>query len=134
MPQNRETGARASKFGHQNGTLVIGQLGGTNRKPGSNECDLQGERVSVHSAHYRQGRPQSVGVTLACLKAVRSVVGAFEDEDGSFRVLKLTARDFRRFSRPTASLGPSFGRVVLVKRSVFEDYGNAIPLVRAPGQ
>lgn len=131
MPQDRETGARASRFGHQNGTFVIRQLGGTNRKPGSNECDLNGERVSVHSAHYRGGLPQSVGVTLVSLRAIKSVVGAFEDEDGSFRVLKLAASKFRRFSRPTASLGPSYGRVVLGTRSVFEEYGNAIALIPA---
>jgi hypothetical protein len=129
VAQNRETGARASKFGHQNATLLIAELGGVNRKPGSNEFDLRGERVSIHSAHYRNGKVQSVGVTLLCLKTIRAVLGAFESEDRSFKIWKLPANDFAKFSRPTASKGASAGRVVLVKRNVFETHGKLLATI-----
>jgi hypothetical protein len=131
MPQDKESGARASHFGHQNGSALIAHLGGKNRKPGSNEFDLKGERVSIHSAHYRNGRSQSVGVTRLCLKKIDSVLGAFQDEDGSYRVLKLSSNQFESSSRPTASRGPSSGRVLIVKRSVFEDKGKRLAVVPA---
>ncbi len=131
MPQDRESGAKASRFGHRNGTAMIAQLRGTNRKAGSNEFDLQGERVSVHSAHYRRGRVQSVGVTRLCLKTVKSVLGAFQDKNGSFQILKLPVDHFKKFSRPTASRGPSSGRVVIVKRSVFEEHGKLVTVIPA---
>lgn len=129
MHQDKESGARASHFGHQNGTALIAHLGGKNRKPGSNEFDFNGERVSIHSAHYRNGRSQSVGVTRLCLKTIRSVLGAFQDEDGSYRVLKLSANQFESSSRPTASRGPSSGRVLIVKRAVFEEHGKFLRII-----
>jgi hypothetical protein len=129
MPQTRETGARASRFGHQNGTMIIAQLGGTNRKPGSNEFDLKGQRVSVHSAHYR--RAQSVGVTRKSLKAIKSVLGAFQEKNGSYRILKLPADRFEKSSRPTASRGRSSGRVLIVKRLTFEEEGTLVKVLPA---
>lgn len=129
MSQDRESGAKASRFGHQQGAVIISHLGGTNRKAGSNECDLNGERVSIHSAHYRRGRKQSVGVTRLSLSAIKSVVGAFEEEDGSYRILQLPASLFDKFSRPTASRGPSAGRVVIVARSVFEEHGKFLTVL-----
>jgi hypothetical protein len=129
MPQDRDSGAKASQFGHQNATKIIAQLGGTNRKRGSNEFDLNGQRVSVHSAHYRNGRIQSVGVTLNCLRTIKAVLGAFQEKDGSYRLLKLPAELFKKFSRPTASRGPSADRVVLVKRKIFEDRGKFVTVL-----
>jgi hypothetical protein len=131
LPQDRNSGAKASQFGHQNATKIIAQLGGKNRKPGSNEFDLNGERVSVHSAHYRNGRVQSVGVTLNCLRTVKAVFGAFQDKDGSYKLVSLPAALFKKFSRPTASKGPSADRVVLVKRKIFEDHGKFVTVLLA---
>ena len=129
MPQDRESGARASDYGLQNATALIEELGGTNRKQGSNEFDLNGERVTIHSSQYRNGRPQSVGVTLACLEKVKSVLGAFQDDNGSYQVLSLPAGEFKKASRLTASHGPAKDRVVIVKRSVFEAKGKRIAIV-----
>ena len=131
MAQDRESGARANEFGHENATTIISQLGGTNGKPGSNEFELNGERVSVHSAHYRSGRVQSVGVTLNCLRTIKAVLGAFQDKDGRYQLLKLPAEQFKEFSRPTASRGPSAERVVLVKRKMFEDHGKVVMVLPA---
>jgi hypothetical protein len=129
MPQSRETGARASHYGHQNGTAIIAYLRGANRKPGSNEFDLNGERVSVHSRHY--SRLQSIGVTRLCLKRISSVLAAFQEEDGSYRVLKLPVEQFVAYSKTTASRGPSSGRVLIVSKSTFENKGKQIALVPA---
>jgi len=106
--------------------MIIAALGGVNRKPGSNEFDLRGKRVSVHSAHYRNGRIQSVGVTLSCLKEIKSVLGAFQNKDGSYPLFELPVKQFERYSRPTASRGSSAGRVVIVKRKIFEEHGKLL--------
>jgi|GEM_PF-1494533 len=131
MPQDRESGARASEFGLQNATTLIEKLGGTNRKPGSNEFDLKGERVTIHSSQCRGGRPQSVGVTLLCLEKVKSVLGAFQDKNGSYQILSLPAAEFKKHSRPTASLGPSKDRVAIVKRSIFVEKGKRVAVIKA---
>ncbi|MBZ5533656.1 MAG: hypothetical protein LAO20_19675 [Acidobacteriia bacterium] len=131
MPQDRESGARASEYGLENATALIKHLRGKNRKRGSNEFDLDGERVTIHSSQYREGRPQSVGVTLVCLVTVKSVLGAFQDNNGSYQIMSLPAGEFKKASRLTASHGPAKDRVVIVKRSVFEAKGKRIAVVPA---
>jgi hypothetical protein len=74
---------------------------------------------------------QSVGVTKLCLRKIDSVLGAFQDKDGSYCILKLAANQFQKSSRPTASRGPSSGRVVIVKRAIFEKEGKRLATVPA---
>jgi hypothetical protein len=131
MPQDRDSGARASEYGLENATALIEHLGGKNRKRGSNEFDLEGERVTIHSSQYRGGRLQSVGVTLVCLDTVKSVLGAFQEENGSYHVLSLPSEEFRKASRLTASHGPAKDRVVIVNRSVFEQKGKQLAVIPA---
>jgi hypothetical protein len=126
MTQDRESGAEANRFGREYGGKIIAKLGAKKFKSGSNECELDGKRVSVHCARKRT---KSVGVTLLCLKQLDAVLGAFEQEDGSFRVLRLSALLFTNHSRPTRSKGPSAGRVVLVTRAVFEKYGELVQII-----
>ncbi len=126
MPQDRESGAEANWFGRQYGAKIIATLGATKVKPGSNECLLGGKRVSVHCARKNT---DSVGVTRLCLKKLDTVLGAFEQEDGSFQVWELPADQYVKHSRPTRSRGPSAGRVVLVRRTVFEQHGRLVRLL-----
>ncbi len=127
MPQDRESGAKANKFGREYGGKIIDALGAKKVKAGSNECVLNGKLVSLHCAHRNT---DSVGVTRLCLKRLDAVLGAFEQEDGSFRVLQLPASQYTKNSKPTLSRGPSAGRVVLVKRAVFEKEGTLVKVVR----
>jgi hypothetical protein len=126
MPQDRESGAEADRFGREYGAKIIGALGAKKVKPGSNECLLGGRRVSIHCAHKHTN---SVGMTLLCLKRLDAVLGAFEQQDGSFRILELSADLYTKHSRPTRSRGPSAGRVVLVRRTVFEQHGKLVRLI-----
>jgi hypothetical protein len=126
MPQDRSSGAAANQFGREYGAKIISLLGGKKVKAGSNECVLDGKLVSVHCARRTT---TSVGVTKLCLERLDAVLGAFEQEDGSFVVLRLPAIDYKRNSRPTRSRGPSAGRVVLVERSVFEESGNLVMVI-----
>jgi hypothetical protein len=60
---------------------------------------------------------------------LKAVLAAFQDKNGDYAILSLPAKEFRKASRPTASHGPARGRVVIVKRSVFEQKGQRIAVV-----
>ena len=66
------------------------------------------------------------------LARVKKVLGAFEEDDGRFRVMALSPEDFRRNMRPTRSTGPSAGRVGIVSKTAFERVGRLVKLVRLP--
>jgi hypothetical protein len=126
MPQDRESGAEANRFGRENGTRIMSSLGAERVKAGSNECIFGGQRVSVHCARRATN---SVGVTKLCLERLDAVLGAFQQDDGSFVVIQLSADEYKKYSRPTRSRGPSAGRVLLVARSVFEKSGRVVGMV-----
>ena len=50
MPQDKQSGARASRYGLQCGKRIIDAMGAKSTKPGSNECLLHGELLSVYCA------------------------------------------------------------------------------------
>ena len=126
MPQDREGGTEANRFGREYGEKIIAALGAKKVKAGSNECILDGKRVSLHCAHKNT---KSVGVTKLCLRRLEAVLAALEQEDGSFRVLQLPADQYAKHSRPTSSRGPSAGRVVLVRTAIFQDHGKLVKVI-----
>jgi len=123
MGQDRNSGAEANKFGREYGAEIIRRLGGEIVKKGANECIIGEDLLTLHCARKNT---KSVGVTRLCLERVKGVLGAFEQEDGSFAVLKLSPTQFRENARPTASRGPSAGRVLIARRSTFERLGQVI--------
>ncbi len=127
MPQNQQTGAAGSGYGHECGKKIIAALGGKKLNSRSNVFLLDGKRYTVHCARKRT---TSVGVTYLVLKNLDAVLGAFQQEDGSYRLLKLSAKQYRDNMYPTRSKGPSAGRVGMVRRAVFEDIGTLFKLVR----
>jgi hypothetical protein len=128
MPQDRDSGAAASRYGHEWGERVAAALGAQKLRRGSNECMYKGERVVIKCAHQR--RVQSVGVTYLMLERLAAVLGAFEQPDGSYRVIRLAASRFASAMRPTRSRGASAGRVGVVKRAVFEQHGSTVAILR----
>lgn len=127
MPQNQQTGAAGSNYGHECGKKMIAALGGNKLNSRSNVFVLDGKRYAVHCA---QKRTTSVGVTYLVLKNLDAVLGAFQQDDGSYRVLLLSAKQYEANMYPTRSRGPSAGRVGMVKRTVFEDIGTLFKVVR----
>ena len=128
MPQDRESGARASQYGRKCGKKIMDAIGAKSVKAGSNECDLDGKLLSVHCAHRDVA---SVGVTYKALERISAVLGAFEQEDGSYLVWRLPADQYKKLMRNTASTGPSRNRVGIVKRVDFERVGTRFTSVPA---
>lgn len=120
MPQDRESGAKASQYGHDCGKKIMEAIGAKNVKAGSNECLLGSELLSVHCARKHTDR---VGVTYKALDRIVAVLGAFEQEDGKYIIWRLSKHQFEELMIGTKSLGPSRGRVGMVKRIEFERYG-----------
>lgn len=128
MPQDRESGARASQYGRECGKKIIAAIGAKSVKLGSNECDLNGELLSVHCARKAT---DSVGVTYKALDRISAVLGAFEQDDDSYLVWRLTAEQYKRVMKETRSKGPSQGRVGIVKRAEFERLGTRFAKISA---
>jgi len=129
MPQDRESGAEASRYGHECGERIAAALGTRLLGGASNECLLSGERVVINCAH--NATPE-VGVSYRMVNTLDAVLGAFEDANGSYRVLRLPAQRCADLmaADPTASHGPSAGKVGLVRRAVFEQEGTLVAVVR----
>ena len=129
IPQNQQTGATASIWGRKTARAIASLIGASAPTGASNKCELDGEPVALHCARRRT---KSVGVTYIMLARVKTVLGAFEEDDGRFRVIALSPEDFQRNMRPTRSTGPSAGRVGIVSKTAFERYGRLVKLVRLP--
>ena len=129
MPQDQQTGAAASAWGRKTARAIAPLIGASAPTGASNKCEVDGEPVALHCARRRT---KSVGVTYVMLARVKTVLGAFEEDDDRFRVIALSVEDFRRNMRPTRSTGPSSGRVGIVSRTAFERDGRLVKLVRIP--
>ena len=120
MVQTQASGATANAWGHSTAHAIAKQLGTSLLRAGSNECELDGERIVLKCA---RPKTTSVGVTLKMLERLDAVIGAFQLEDGSFELWRLTREQYENHMRPTASKGTSAGKVGIVSRSAFRTEG-----------
>jgi hypothetical protein len=57
------------------------------------------------------------------LERLDAVIGAFELENGEFEIWRLSPDIYRQEMTRTRSQGPSAGKVGIVKKRVFQEYG-----------
>lgn len=126
MPQDQRSGAEGNAFGHECGEKIAAALGALKFTSTSNECLLNGERVVIKCA--RKGTTQ-VGVLYHMLKNLDAVIGAFEQKDGSYSILRLSAQDYTLHMARTRSKGASSGKVGVVNRSVFLRDGTRVKVL-----
>src|SRR2546426_9369824 len=100
MPQDRFSGAEANRYGRQRAEQIAAALGAEPMNNASNEYLLDEERVVIKCARTRTTQ---VGVTYQMLNRLAAVLGAFEQLDGSYRVLRLPARRYATLMKPTRS-------------------------------
>lgn len=127
MPQNQETGRKASRWGQTYGKKIISKLGGKPVRSGGNEFLLDGKRYLLDCAHEKTS---SVGVTYKMLDRVAAVLAAFEQPDGTFLILRLSREQYKNHMQGTRSLGPSNGRVGKVSRARFQSEGTKFDAIR----
>jgi hypothetical protein len=86
MPQDRQSGLKASRFGKECARRIASAIGATMLGAKSNECIWNGQRTLIKTAHQRT---TSVGVLYHMIERVDAVLGAFQDADESYRVMRL---------------------------------------------
>jgi hypothetical protein len=124
VPQDRETGAKASKWGHRMAELIAREISALGMRKTSNECKLGEERIVIKCANIRT---QSVGVTYRMLERLDRIVAAFRLDDGSFELWALSPAEFRSAMRESRT---SAGKTGLVERAFFERHGKSLGRVR----
>jgi hypothetical protein len=126
MPQNRETGAEADRWGRETARKIILLLHGKPISKFSNECKIRGQRLVVKCA-----RPttQKVGVSYQMLERIDAVIGAFARDHRMFDLFLLTASQYKVHMTPTRSRGASSGHVGMVRKLIFEQLGKSKGLV-----
>lgn len=123
MPQDRESGAAANKYGRETARKIMKKLGTKPISSMSNECVLKGRLVAIKcSRKYTK----CIGVSYLMLKRLKAVIGAFETENDYYDLYELSPRVFANNMRPTRSKGAAAGKVGLVTQSVFEAKGRFI--------
>lgn len=127
MQQDQESGASGDAFGTETAPLIAKSIGAIMLGPNSNEAKYHGQSVVIKCAG---ARTKSVGVTYLMLKRLQQVIGAFQQDDGSFEVIALPAAIFKEEMRETKSKGASAGRVGLVSKRVFAAKGEFLGSVR----
>lgn len=103
MPQDRESGDRARRWGYENAQKVASHLGATLINPRrSNEAIWNNRKILITSAHY--GTP-SIFVTIATLDRIDAIVASLQDKDSRFTLHELTPLWFQQNMRQSRSSG-----------------------------
>jgi hypothetical protein len=122
MSQDRESGAKASEWGHQTARRLAEKLGAVDIGVVSNECRWNGNRIVIKCA---KAGTTSVGVTYRMLEHLDHILGAFELDDGSFEAWSITPAQFESAMRESRSRG-GIGKTALVSRSFFQQHGKHV--------
>lgn len=128
MSQTSLSGAEASRWGHRCSRAIAAQLGASEPQGNSNECELNGQRVVIKCAHLNT---DSVGVSYLMLERLDAVIGAFEVESGHYEIWQLAPDIYRQEMTGTRSQGPSAGKVGIIKKRTFQEYGTSLGRVAA---
>ncbi len=126
MSQDQASGAAGNAFGREMAPQIAKALGAVMLSSRSNKANFGGRRVVIKCAAQRT---TSVGVTCRMLAWLHTILGAFQQADGSFRVLALPAHALIKAQRDTRSQGAAAGKVGLVSRRVFEEQGTHVKTV-----
>ena len=111
MPQDRDSGDRARKWGYNMAQEVANHLGATLTNLGrSNEAIWNNRRILIKSAHY--GVPE-IGATVATLGRVDAIIAALQDKDKAYTLYEVTPAWFRSKMNPSRS--PKASHVMMVR-------------------
>jgi len=101
MPQNRNSGDRARKWGYAMAQKLANHLGATLMNPKqSNEAIWNNRRILIKSAHF--GVPE-IGATTATLDRVEAIIAALQEEDGGYTLYEVEPTWFRQNMKPSRS-------------------------------
>ena len=101
MPQDQISGATANTAGYTRAKRVAKYLGAVLTNPGkSNEATWNGKSICIKSARHGN---TLIGVTLAMLSHVQSVVAAIQEPNGKFTIFEVPSTWFSNEMRVPAN-------------------------------
>ena len=128
MPQTRETGDRARKWGYFMAHKVAEHLGATLTNPiRSNEAIWDERRILIKSAN--RGVPQ-IGATPATLDRVEAIIAALHEADDTFSLIEVTPSWFK--SKMSPSRSPRASHVMMVKCADVRNEGISLGSMEKP--
>jgi len=127
MAQDRDSGAQADRWGRDQAKNIATSIGAQMVRNGSNEVVYENCRAVLKGA---RSATTKVGVSYKMLEHIDAVLGAFENSNGTYRIIRLSAKDYKASMKPTRSKGPSANRVGTVDVAVFDQRGVNIGTVR----
>jgi len=127
MPQNRESGARANRYGRECAKKIAKKIGAKSISNTSNEFEFQDRKITIRCAGYSTS---DLGVTYKMLERIDAVFAALEQENGEYNLYEISPDMFKKNMRETRSAGPSAGKVGLVRKKVFVNRGKFICSVK----
>jgi hypothetical protein len=111
---------QANRYGRDRAKVIAKGIGAQMVRKGSNECLYKNERVVIKCARIATTK---VAVSYKMLQHLDAVLGAFENSNGSYRIIRLSKKAYQANMKPTRSKGPSANRVGVVDRAVFDRRG-----------
>jgi hypothetical protein len=120
MPQNQETGARANAWGHEASRNIAKQIGAVSVSATSNEFRYKDKLVTIRCA---KKTTTIVGVTYSMMERIESIIGAFENSDGTFQLYEISPQIFKMNMRDSKNEN----KVGVVRKKVFQDFGTKVP-------
>lgn len=96
MPQNRETGAAANRYGKETAAQIAKRLKAKKLDKISNEVQYKKRRAVIKCAHYGN---IYIGVTTKMLERLDEIIAALENEFGKYELYALSPKIFKKNMR-----------------------------------
>jgi hypothetical protein len=126
MPQDRDSGDRARKWGYSMAQKVANHLGASLIRPKrSNEAMWQNRRVLIKSAHY--GVPE-IGATASTVDRVEAIIAALQDRDGLYTLYEVLPDWFRK--EMVSSRSPKASHVMMVRCARVREAGKVLGRIK----
>ena len=127
MPQDRESGARADKYGRETAKKIAERISATSISETSNEFLYKKRKITIRCAHYKNNY---IGVSYKMLERIDAIIAALEQGNEEYKLYEISPQSFKHHMRETKSKGASAGKVVLVRKNVFMNKGRLISTIK----
>lgn len=127
MVQDRESGAKANKYGRETAKKIAEKIGAKSISKISNEFELQGRKITIRCA---KRYTNDYGVTYKMLERIDAIFAALEQKSNKYELYEIAPNIFKKNMRETQSKGASAGKVGLVRKSIFINEGKFICSVK----
>lgn len=127
MPQDRESGARADKYGRETARKIAERISATAISKTSNEFLLKNRKITIRCARFKT---TDVGVSYKMLERIDAVIAALEQSNEEYKLYEISPQTFKQHMRETKSKGASAGKVALVGKNVFMSKGKLICTIK----